>query len=105
MRDLLGPFQGISSSKQSLVDQQPESPSISGRRRGLSTPDARPETEVKPQGSPKKSSRVQEVISAFNAKEREAELHKHLNAKDLESDFEKLLVSIPMISLSARVSD
>lgn len=108
MRDLLGPFQGISSSKQSLVDQQPESPSVKSenrRRRGLSTPDARPETELKSEGSPKKSSRVQEVISAFNAKEREVELHKRLNAKDLESEFEKLLVSIPMMSLTALISD
>jgi hypothetical protein len=60
---------------------------------------------LKSEGSPKKSSRVQEVISAFNAKEREVELHKRLNAKDLESEFEKLLVSIPMTSLTARISD
>ncbi|KAL4788188.1 armadillo-type protein [Aspergillus varians] len=93
MKDLLGPFQGSSSSKQPSADQ-PESPSIKsghGRRRGLSTPDARSEAELKPQASPKKSSRVQEVISAFNAKEREAELQKRLNSKDLESEFEKLL--------------
>ncbi|KAL4921668.1 armadillo-type protein [Aspergillus aurantiobrunneus] len=90
MKDLLGPF---STSKQSHIDK-PESPSVKleqGRRRGLSTPDARSEAELKPQASPKKASRVQEVISAFNAKEREAELQKRLNSKDLESDFEKLL--------------
>ncbi|EKV04737.1 hypothetical protein PDIG_87290 [Penicillium digitatum PHI26] len=40
---------------------------------------------------PKRLSRVQAAISVFNAKERDAELHKHLNSKDLESEFEKLL--------------
>ncbi|KAL4881728.1 armadillo-type protein [Aspergillus karnatakaensis] len=88
MRDML-PF-GMS--KQSLVDQ-PDSSSIrlgDGRPRGLSSPE-HPEPEVKPPASPKKASRVQEVISAFNAKDREAELQKRLNAKDLESEFEKLL--------------
>ncbi|KAL4760690.1 uncharacterized protein BDW70DRAFT_56795 [Aspergillus foveolatus] len=91
VKDLLGPFQGLSTSKQSLVDQQePASKMECGRPRGLSTPDARSETESR-QASPKKPSRVQEVISAFNAKEREAELQKRLNSKDLESEFEKLL--------------
>ncbi|KAL4776368.1 armadillo-type protein [Aspergillus nidulans var. acristatus] len=91
VKDLLGPFQGLSPSKQSLVDQQvPASKMECGRPRGLSTPDARSETESR-QASPKKPSRVQEVISAFNAKEREAELQKRLNSKDLESEFEKLL--------------
>lgn len=41
---------------------------------------------------PKRLSRVQAAISAFNAKERDAEVHQHLNSKDLESEFEKLLV-------------
>ncbi|KAL4865853.1 hypothetical protein BDV12DRAFT_173806 [Aspergillus spectabilis] len=89
MRDML-PFQ---SSKQSLVDH-PDSSSIrleDGRPRGLSSPDSRPEIELNPPASPKKASRVQEVISAFNAKGREADLQKRLNAKDLESEFEKLL--------------
>ncbi|KAL2814705.1 armadillo-type protein [Aspergillus cavernicola] len=92
MKDLLG-FQNISSSKQSHIDQQ-ESPSVKmqyGRPRGLSSPDARSEAELRPPANQKKSSRVQEVISAFNAKERESELQKRLNSKDLESDFEKLL--------------
>ncbi|KAJ5779332.1 Diaphanous GTPase-binding [Penicillium paradoxum] len=40
---------------------------------------------------PKRLSRVQAAISAFNAKERDAELQQHLNSKDLESEFEKLL--------------
>ncbi|RDW60446.1 uncharacterized protein DSM5745_10904 [Aspergillus mulundensis] len=88
MKDIFG---GFSASKQSLVDQPDPSPKVErGRPRGLSSPDARPEQEPK-QASPKKASRVQEVISAFNAKEREAELQKRLNSKDLESEFEKLL--------------
>jgi hypothetical protein len=95
MKDLFGPF---GSSKQTLNDP-PGSHSSSkmdrGRPRGLSSPDARPELDLKPPASPKKASRVQEVISAFNAKEREADLQKRLNAKDLESEFEKLLVSPP----------
>lgn len=96
VKDLLS-FQG-SSSKQAQNDQPEPSPIMNrGRPRGLSTPDARSEAETK-QSSPKKSSRVQEVISAFNAKEREAELHKRLNSKDLESEFEKLLVRISSIS-------
>ncbi|KAL4948897.1 armadillo-type protein [Aspergillus filifer] len=89
VKDLFGPF---SASKASNIDQA-DTCSIkkqSGRPRGMSTPD-RHEPEVKAQASPKKPSRVQEVISAFNAKEREADLHKRLNAKDLESEFEKLL--------------
>ncbi|KAL5340496.1 armadillo-type protein [Aspergillus crustosus] len=89
MRDML-PW---NSSKQSLVDSPGLSPvrQEKSRPRGLSSPDARPELELKPPGSPKKASRVQEVISAFNAKDREADLQKKLNAKDLESEFEKLL--------------
>ncbi|KAL4930760.1 uncharacterized protein BDV17DRAFT_37749 [Aspergillus undulatus] len=90
MRDI------FSSSKQSDIDkiETQSTKKENGRPRGLSspsTPDARSETEVKPQASPKKASRVQEVISAFNAKEREADLQKRLNSKDLESEFEKLL--------------
>jgi hypothetical protein len=45
---------------------------------------------------PKRLSRVQAAISAFNAKERDADVHQHLNSKDLESEFEKLLVC-PML--------
>ncbi|KAJ5783343.1 uncharacterized protein N7518_009020 [Penicillium psychrosexuale] len=44
-----------------------------------------------PKEEPKRISRVQAAISAFNAKGRDAEVHQHLNSKDLESEFEKLL--------------
>lgn len=43
----------------------------------------------------KRLSRVQAAISAFNARGRDAEVQKHLNSKDLESEFEKLLVGLP----------
>ncbi|KKK14516.1 hypothetical protein P175DRAFT_0511662 [Aspergillus ochraceoroseus IBT 24754] len=92
VKDLLVPFQGMSLSKQSLVDQ-PESASVKthGRSRGLSGSGSRAEIEPEPQQSPKRTSRVQAAISAFNAREKEVELQKRLNAKDLESEFEKLL--------------
>lgn len=44
--------------------------------------------------NPKRLSRVQAAISAFNAKGRDAEVQKHLSSKDLESEFEKLLVGL-----------
>lgn len=40
---------------------------------------------------PGRLSRVQAAISAFNAKEKDAEVHKHLDSKNVESEFEKLL--------------
>jgi hypothetical protein len=61
----------------------------------MSRSESHPEPETKPDASPKKPSRVQAAISAFNAKEKEAEVQRRLNPKDLESEFEKLLVSLP----------
>ncbi|KAJ5899675.1 hypothetical protein N7495_004419 [Penicillium taxi] len=43
------------------------------------------------QHSPKKISRVQAAISVFNAKEKDLDVKKHLDSKDLENEFEKLL--------------
>ncbi|KAE8392080.1 armadillo-type protein [Aspergillus alliaceus] len=92
VRELFGSPQSVSSEKPPLSDtQEPSSPSKGkGRPRALSKPEPRQGAEQQPE-SPKKVSRVQAAISAFNAKEREAELQRHLNAKDLESEFEKLL--------------
>ncbi|KAA8648740.1 hypothetical protein EYZ11_008054 [Aspergillus tanneri] len=74
------------------IDQLNSIPSEGrGRSRALSGPGSRPVTEQKPEQNPKRISRVQAAISAFNAKEQEAELQRKLNAKDLESEFEKLL--------------
>lgn len=92
VRELFGSPQSMSSEKPPLSDtQEPSSPSKGkGQPRALSKPEPRQGTEQQPE-SPKKVSRVQAAISAFNAKEREAELQRRLNAKDLESEFEKLL--------------
>ncbi|KAE8325053.1 armadillo-type protein [Aspergillus sergii] len=93
VRELFGTLQNISSEK--LSPSEPSEPSSPSKRRGrpraLSKPESRQSAEPQPEQSPKKVSRVQAAISAFNAKEREAELQRRLNAKDLESEFEKLL--------------
>ncbi|OQD72892.1 hypothetical protein PENDEC_c018G01448 [Penicillium decumbens] len=62
-----------------------------GRSRKTSAPESSNPTPAKEESSPKKLSRVQAAISALNAKERDADVHRHLNSKDLESEFEKLL--------------
>ena len=89
-------------------DQEPEctSPSKSRRSHRFSRSRANSGSEAKVQqpeekreASPKKGSRVQAAISAFNAKEQEADLHRRLNAKDLESEFEKLLVSETLLAV------
>lgn len=93
-----------STSDNTYPDPQPEpaSPSKPQRRSGIfSRSRANSESEQKleqqppekPESSSKKGSRVQAAISVFNAKEQEADLRRRLNAKDLESEFEKLLVS------------
>ncbi|GAB1209978.1 hypothetical protein APSETT445_008766 [Aspergillus pseudonomiae] len=93
VRELFGSLQNMSSEKLSPSDpSEPSSPSKRrGRPRALSKPESRHTAEQQTEQSPKKSSRVQAAISAFNAKEREAELQRRLNSKDLESEFEKLL--------------
>lgn len=90
-------------------DEEPECPSPSKSRRShrfsRSRANSGSETKVqqhpeeKPETSPKKGSRVQAAISAFNAKEQEADVHRRLNAKDLESEFEKLLVSETLLAV------
>ncbi|KAF9883055.1 hypothetical protein FE257_004134 [Aspergillus nanangensis] len=92
VKDFFGPLQNISLERLSTTDQHDSTSSkVRGRPRGLSRPEQRPQPEQKPEQSPKRISRVQAAISAFNAKEKEAELKKQLNSKDLESEFEKLL--------------
>lgn len=51
--------------------------------------------------NPKRLSRVQAAISAFNAKEKDTDAHNHLQSKDLESEFEKLLVCRPSRTVSS----
>ncbi|KAF7592449.1 hypothetical protein BBP40_000230 [Aspergillus hancockii] len=91
VRELFGPLHNMSSEKLARPEQPDYSSKGKGRPRALSKPEPRPGTEQQPEQSPKKVSRVQAAISAFNAKEREADLQRRLNAKDLESEFEKLL--------------
>ncbi|KAJ6029540.1 hypothetical protein N7460_004117 [Penicillium canescens] len=62
---------------------------VSTKSRGPPSPRKTAPPTVKEE--PKRLSRVQAAISAFNAKERDADVHQHLNSKDLESEFEKLL--------------
>ena len=49
--------------------------------------------EKKKEASARGQSRVQAAISAFNARDKEAELQKKSNTKNIEVEFEKLLVS------------
>lgn len=49
--------------------------------------------EKQKEKEPGRLSRVQAAISAFNAKEKEADVQKHLDSKNVESEFERLLVS------------
>ncbi|KAJ5169419.1 uncharacterized protein N7500_002202 [Penicillium coprophilum] len=76
---------------------RPKSDILTGNRKvkdllGLQrAPSGESNPVVRSDKEPKRLSRVQAAISVFNAKERDAEVHQHLNSKDLESEFEKLL--------------
>ncbi|KAJ5505914.1 Diaphanous GTPase-binding [Penicillium expansum] len=86
MKDILG-LQRAPSGESDPVGR---ADSASSKSRGPPSPrKTSPPTMGKEE--PKRLSRVQAAISAFNAKERDAEVHQHLNSKDLESEFEKLL--------------
>ncbi|KAJ5716930.1 hypothetical protein N7488_002576 [Penicillium malachiteum] len=61
------------------------------RARKMSAPEPPSPRPSERDASPKKLSRVQAAISAFNAKEKDADVLRHLNSKDVESEFEKLL--------------
>lgn len=98
MKDILGSIQGerngadkrdSASSKERVIE----------RSRKLSAPESPAPASLKEQPVPKRLSRVQAAISAFNSKEKDTDVHKHLESKDLESEFEKLLVSIHVFSL------
>ncbi|KAJ5679278.1 Diaphanous GTPase-binding [Penicillium macrosclerotiorum] len=90
MRDVMGSLQRAPTGDNVSID------SASSKGTGLTrarktSPSESPAPPAKDQANPKRLSRVQAAISAFNAKERDAEVHQHLNSKDLESEFEKLL--------------
>ncbi|PWY87634.1 GTPase binding protein Rid1 [Aspergillus heteromorphus CBS 117.55] len=90
-KELLDPFGGVSPDKSPAIQPVPASAKKHGRPRAQSRPEYHPPAEPKPESSPKRVSRVQAAISAFNAKGQEAEAKKPLNGKELESEFEKLL--------------
>jgi hypothetical protein len=94
VKEFLAPLQRPPQDRESSVDQSKLSvPQDDGKSTRMSRPRSRTEIERQPESSPQKMSRVQAAISAFNAKGQEADLQNRLNSKDLESEFEKLLVS------------
>jgi hypothetical protein len=92
VKDLLGLQRATSGESDS--PKRPDNAST--RSRAPSSPRKPSPPTVKEE--PKRLSRVQAAISAFNAKERDADVHQHLNSKDLESEFEKLLVCWPSLT-------
>jgi hypothetical protein len=99
MKDLLG----LQRAPSGESDHAGRSDSASSKSRGPPSPrKTSPPTLAKEE--PKRLSRVQAAISVFNAKERDAEVHQHLNSKDLESEFEKLLVCRPYYIYFARLT-
>lgn len=100
VKELMDPIDGMTANQLASGNQpEPASPKKHGRPRALSRPEYQPPVEPRPEASPKRLSRVQAAISAFNAKEQEAELQKRLTGKELESEFEKLLVSTSRTTL------
>lgn len=96
LKDLMGTIQR-EQSRDSYAIEKVDTASSRGPRLERSRKMSAPESPARPQEqpSPKKLSRVQAAISAFNAKEKDVDVHKHLDSKDLESEFEKLLVGTP----------
>lgn len=96
MKDILAPLQRTSSKETPDEVHENQQPMSHWRPRGLSRPRAYSGRDQNPES--KEPSRVQAAISAFNAKEQNADLHKRLNSKDLEGEFEKLLVSRSIVT-------
>lgn len=93
MKDFLGSVQRASSGENDSTrnDSASSKTGASDRSRKASALESSTPTPAREESNPKRLSRVQAAISAFNAKERDADVHRHLNSKDLESEFEKLL--------------
>ncbi|KAJ5665852.1 uncharacterized protein N7477_008300 [Penicillium maclennaniae] len=93
MKDYLGPEQRSTSgdSDSTRNDSASAKARTTDKSRKISAPESSAASPCKDEQAPKRLSRVQAAISAFNAKDRDAEVQKHLNSKDLESEFEKLL--------------
>ncbi|KAJ6161126.1 hypothetical protein N7470_004522 [Penicillium chermesinum] len=61
------------------------------RNSGQSVPLSAPLEKQRDKEPGKRLSRVQAAISAFNAKDKEVDVQRHLDSKNVESEFEKLL--------------
>ncbi|KAJ5646540.1 Diaphanous GTPase-binding [Penicillium lividum] len=94
VKDVLGTLQRLPTNEVNAIDRVGSSPSKSHgleRARKMSAPESPAPKSPEKDANPKRLSRVQAAISAFNAKDKDAEVHRHLDSKDVESEFEKLL--------------
>ncbi|KAJ5595266.1 Diaphanous GTPase-binding [Penicillium hispanicum] len=90
MKDILGTLQRAPSGESSGADRT-DSASSKGSAVDRARKMSGPGSPTKEPANARRLSRVQAAISVFNAKEKDADVHRHLNSKDLESEFEKLL--------------
>lgn len=95
VKDLLTPLQRTSSGE-SEATARVDIPSSKSREtespRKISAPSSQPTAGTKDEPNQKRLSRVQAAISSFSAKGKDGEMHQNLDSKDIESEFEKLLV-------------
>ncbi|KAJ5671637.1 Diaphanous GTPase-binding [Penicillium longicatenatum] len=93
-KDVLGSLQRMPTNDGNAIDRV-DSASSKGhgleRARKMSAPEPLAPKSPEKDANPKRLSRVQAAISAFNAKDKDADVHRHLDSKDVESEFEKLL--------------
>ncbi|KAJ5928606.1 Diaphanous GTPase-binding [Penicillium verhagenii] len=97
VKDMLGPLQRISTNDTNSIERADSASSKTSkshslhRARKMSASENQPPKSPEKETNPKRLSRVQAAISAFNAKDKDADIHRHLDSKDVESEFEKLL--------------
>ncbi|KAJ5093549.1 hypothetical protein N7456_009410 [Penicillium angulare] len=94
VKDMLGSVQRPPTGDGSAIDRVDSANSRGqGLERGrkMSAPESPILKSPVKEGNPNRLSRVQAAISAFNAKDKDADVQRHLNSKDVESEFEKLL--------------
>ncbi|KAJ5544255.1 Diaphanous GTPase-binding [Penicillium frequentans] len=94
VKDVLGSLQRVPTNDANAIDRVDSASSKSHgleRARKMSAPEPPAPRSPEKEANPKRLSRVQAAISAFNAKDKDADVHRHLDSKDVESEFEKLL--------------
>ncbi|KAJ5914805.1 Diaphanous GTPase-binding [Penicillium tannophilum] len=94
VKDMLGSLQRVPTNDANAIDRVDSASSKSHgqeRARKMSAPEPPAPRSPEKEANPKRLSRVQAAISAFNAKDKDADVHRHLDSKDVESEFEKLL--------------